>query len=141
MCPQQVALPHWLRLNGSLSLGDVAAEPGLSYQWVKDGTQIPGATSPFYNIQNATWQDAGVYERIVRNTTALTSRVSRTVLHVGQPPRVKPRMIMQSLAVGQTLALHIEAEGLPTPQFQWRRNGIPIAGATSNIFVVPSVRF
>lgn len=84
VCPRQAALPHWLRLNASLSLGDVAAEPGLSYQWVKDGFQIAGATNSFFHIRNATHEHAGVYECIVRNATALTSRVIPTILRVGR---------------------------------------------------------
>lgn len=40
---------------------------------------------------------------------------------------------------GAALQLSVEATGSPSPAFQWRRNGVPIANATSAVFQLPSL--
>ena len=41
--------------------------------------------------------------------------------------------------VGSQLFLHINVEGSPSPQLQWRRNGFPIPGENRNILVINEV--
>jgi hypothetical protein len=56
----------------------------LSYQWYKDDSLIPGATSPSYSISNVQAADSGTYTVTVSNGTApnVTSRgASLTVNH------------------------------------------------------------
>lgn len=51
-----------------------AAGPGpLSYQWYFDGAAIPGATSPTYEVQNATQAMAGSYYCTVTNAAGTTT--------------------------------------------------------------------
>lgn len=60
--------------GSSVSIGDSAsfrvsatgASP-LSYQWRRDGSDIPGANSPTYNITSAVPADAGGYTVVVTN--------------------------------------------------------------------------
>jgi hypothetical protein len=40
--------------------------------------------------------------------------------------------------IGEAVALSVEAAGEPAPTFQWRRNGVPITGATGRDFVIAS---
>ena len=44
-----------------------AGSPPLAYQWQKDGTDLPGATSPTLTISAAYYTDAGSYRVVVRN--------------------------------------------------------------------------
>jgi len=46
----------------------VASGTGLSYQWLKDGTSISGATSSSYTIAATALTDAGTYSVYVANT-------------------------------------------------------------------------
>lgn len=44
----------------------------------------------------------------------------------------------QEAEIGDAVALSVEATGEPTPTFQWRRNGVPITGATGRDFSIAS---
>ncbi|WP_221031374.1 immunoglobulin domain-containing protein [Actomonas aquatica] len=58
-----------LREGGRLSLvGGARGEPPFTYQWLKNGTEIPGATSSSYSKSSVTRSDQGLYQ--VRATNA-----------------------------------------------------------------------
>ncbi|HUJ10342.1 MAG TPA: pectinesterase family protein [Verrucomicrobiae bacterium] len=51
----------------------------LSYQWLKDGTNVVGATSATLNIASADAGDAGVYSVIVSNSAGSVTSASATL--------------------------------------------------------------
>jgi len=60
----------------------------LSYQWSKDGQEIPGAISPFLTLTNLSGTDSGSYSVVVSNTagTAQSANALLTVVsEVGDP--------------------------------------------------------
>jgi hypothetical protein len=59
-------------------------------------------------------------------------------LHSG-PPSVEKRVEMLNLIVGSTHRLVINATGMPTPRFQWRKNGVDVPGMTSNVYTMSPV--
>jgi hypothetical protein len=62
--------------SASLTVG-VAGDVPIAYQWRKDGTDIPGATTSTYSIGAAQVSDAGGFSALVTNVTgALTSSVA-----------------------------------------------------------------
>ncbi len=64
----------------------------LLYQWRKDGTDIPGATSAALTLNNVQTVDAGDYTVVVSNSTgSVTSAPARlTVSQQRFPPRRRP---------------------------------------------------
>ena len=44
-----------------------------------------------------------------------------------------------ALTTGDPLVLNVEASADPTPMYQWRRNGVPIIGATESTLVLDAV--
>jgi hypothetical protein len=46
----------------------------------------------------------------------------------------------QSVVAGATVTLSVTATGSPTPTFQWRRNGTPLAGATASTLTLTNVQ-
>ncbi|HMJ89439.1 MAG TPA: immunoglobulin domain-containing protein [Candidatus Acidoferrum sp.] len=54
-------------LAGSSVTFTVVATNALSYQWVHENTNVPGATSPMFTINRASPTDAGTYSVIVAN--------------------------------------------------------------------------
>ncbi|MBE2213839.1 MAG: alpha-amylase [Opitutaceae bacterium] len=74
--PAQVALS----LDRPLRLAATASGTGpLEYQWLRDGSEIPGATQPTYDVPHPKKADAGTYRLLVRNRAG-TTLTSETVV-------------------------------------------------------------
>ena len=103
----------------------------LAYQWYFNGTTaIPGATSPFLVLGNLQPSDGGSYSVVVTNAFGrITNSANLTVLVAGQPQLLVvtvPTNVVLSAGVG----------GLGSFQFQWRKNGANIPGATNATYTV-----
>lgn len=76
---QPVAMGRFIGESATFSVSASGAQP-LSYQWRKDGTNIPGATAIEFTINSVATADAGQYSvsvsnsfgSVVSNTAALT---------------------------------------------------------------------
>jgi len=62
----------------------------LTYQWNKDGTALPGATSDLYTIPAATTNDAGIYTVVVANACGAVTSNPATLTVTDVPTPVEP---------------------------------------------------
>ena len=63
--------------GNSLTLSVVTPNPGVTYQWRKDGVAIPGATGPSYTIASANANAAGDYDVVITaDCGSLTSSIA-----------------------------------------------------------------
>lgn len=65
--------------------------------------------------------------------------IPQATVRVSKPPSVESQLQTQRLARGEMLAIVATASGVPQPQYQWRRNGVPIPGANRPMLVRHSV--
>ena len=124
-----------LALNANPGLWDDGAV--FSYQWLANGTAIPGATSQLLQIN-----DQSVGKRYsVRVTvtklgyTSQTKTSAQTVAaYLGLSPTSKPTITGET-SVDQTLEADpgLWADGVSIG-YQWYRNGVAIAGAVSSSY-------
>ncbi|MDW7980708.1 MAG: immunoglobulin domain-containing protein [Verrucomicrobiales bacterium] len=70
----------------SFVVGVTGAQP-LTYQWLKNGTNLPGANSPVLELLNLTRRDAGTYAVMVCNPSGCVTS-SNAVLTVLVPQRL-----------------------------------------------------
>nr|WP_165480987.1 immunoglobulin domain-containing protein [Legionella tucsonensis] len=112
----------------------------LSYQWKKDGVAIAGATTASYNIPSVALADAGNYTVDVSNSagTVISSTAVLTVNSV-IPPSITTQPISQTVTVGQSVTFSVTATGTAPLSYQWKKNGVAIAGATTASYNIPSV--
>ncbi|THU39269.1 hypothetical protein FAM09_12205 [Niastella caeni] len=54
-------------MGSAVTFNIAATGSALTYQWRKDGVNIPGATTDAYTIANATGADAGDYDVVIKN--------------------------------------------------------------------------
>jgi PKD repeat protein len=117
--------------NGVLKLYVVASGSGLTYVWRKNGVVIPGAITDTLTISPATTADAGSYDVIVTSGCATTATSNTAVITIGNPPSITSDPGPQTVCSGSNISITVAASGSAPLNYQWRKNGIAISGATS----------
>ena len=126
--------------------GAIADTDGLgafSYQWLRNGSNIGGATSSTYTLGDAdvgqaisvrvTYTDGG------GTAESLTSNPTAAVANVNDAPTGLPT-ISGIATEDQTLTANtgaiVDVDGLGAFNYQWTRNGVDIGGATGNTYTL-----
>jgi hypothetical protein len=122
----------------------VAAGTGtLAYQWDKNGTAVAGATSASYTTPPTIAGDNGASFTVVVSDSAgqvTSSAATLTVNGAGQgtPPTFSSQPQPQTAAEGSAATFSALATGSGLLSYQWQKNGVPIAGATSITYTTPA---
>jgi hypothetical protein len=134
-------------VNQSVTVGQAATfsvtatgTAPLSYQWQKNGANIAGATSASYTTPATTASDNGATFRVlVSNTagTATSAAATLTVSAVPVAPTITAQPANQTVTAGQTATFVVAATGTAPLNYQWQKNGVNIAGATSASYTTP----
>jgi hypothetical protein len=139
------------RVSGTPSLGKtlICAEgawsgsppPGLSYQWLRDGSPIAATTASAYVVVKADQGHALSCKVTAINDEGVASKNSSNVVEIpGRPPEnIEAPQIFGAPAVGQQLTcLPGRWDGAPPPQFtyQWLSDGTSIPSATASSYTV-----
>jgi len=113
----------------------------LSYQWQKSGVNIAGATSSSYSTPATTTADNGATFRVVVSNTAgsaTSAAATLTVNAVVVAPTITTQPVNQTVTAGQTASFSVTATGTAPLSYQWQKNGVNIAGATSASYTTPA---
>lgn len=116
-----------------------ALGPHLTYQWMKDGKVLPGATLSSLSLNNVQPSDAGKYTVTVTNSAGtVTSDAAQLVVTPPPLPKIiddpKSTIVLQ----GSPLGLSVNAQSPVALTYQWYKDGVAIPNATSSIFYVSS---
>ncbi len=118
-----------------------AGQPTLAYQWIHDGTNVPGATNVTLVLAEVRPEDAGDYSVLASNAVgSVTSAIAPLVVQetapywVRQPSDVTPFL-------GSTATLSSETEGSRPQSFQWFFNGTPMPNATNAQLLLLALRY
>jgi hypothetical protein len=110
----------------------------LTYQWQKNGANIAGATSATYATPAATAADNGAMFGVTVTHSAQSVASSLATLTVNGPPSITSQPANQTVTVGQTATFSVTAVGTAPLSYQWQKNQVNIAGATSASFTTPA---
>lgn len=122
---------------GSISL--LIEGDDLTYQWRREGVDIPGATGPTLEFGTVTPADTGNYDVVVSGacdppvtsgTARLTLATSTTITIASQPRDT-------AICQGERLVLRVRANGASL-SYQWRRNGVDIPNGTAPTLTIVS---
>ncbi len=143
--PLRVTDDPWLVGSGALgtrlSVGNLRVAPfptTITYQWFRSGSRIRGATAATYTVTVAD-VTKGLSARITVSRPGFGSATTRTDEHHVDRPLfsvVTAPSITGTPRVGSTLTAS-PGSYRPTPatvSYQWTRDGVRIAGATSRTY-------
>lgn len=129
--------PVTVNEGSSATFSVTATGGGLNYQWQKDTTNIPTATSPSYTIASTTAANAGSYRCVVTNSVGSVTS-SAALLTVITPPVITQQPVSQIVEAGQNVTFSVTATGLFLT-YQWQKNGTNIPSGTGTSITLSNV--
>ncbi len=113
----------------------------LAYQWLFNGTNLPGSTATNHAIASVQLTNAGNYACIVTNiagsATSLVATLTVVVPLTNTPPTITTNPASLNIASGATANFSVTATGTAPLSYQWRFNGTNIsATATNSTFAI-----
>jgi alpha-tubulin suppressor-like RCC1 family protein len=109
--------------------------PAPTFQWKKDGEPIAGATLNHLDIPQALAADAATYTVVVTNLYGSVS--ADAVLTVLPAPLITQQPPATAVEIfGQPVTIGVQATGNGPLNYQWYRNGLPVAGANDASFTI-----
>jgi uncharacterized repeat protein (TIGR01451 family) len=124
--------------GAALSLNAVTHGTGpFTYQWVKDGKPLPGATTSAWAITKATVLDQGTYVVIVNGACTAVTNTGTVTVH---PPTTATPLADQSLCFGATATFTTVAGGTGPFTYVWTKNGQVLPGQTANTLTIPRTK-
>jgi hypothetical protein len=130
-------------LVGQRATFTVAASgsPAPTYQWRRQGQDIAGATAAAYTTPPTTLADNGAQFTVVVSNSAgsvTSAAATLTVTTSTQAPVITTQPANVTVAEGNAAVFSVAATGVPAPAYQWQRDGVNIAGATSASYTLQS---
>ncbi len=111
--------------------------PPLTYQWMKNGVDIAGATKNAYTIPPALVADNGSLFSVKVSNPGGTVTSTSAKLTVRIPPAITTQPADKTVAAGTTAKFSVTATGTNL-SYQWRKNGVNISGATKSSYTTPA---
>lgn len=118
----------------SAVLAVLATSPSLlSYQWLRAGAPISGATNPVYVTPALGLADSGAqFAVVLRNADGVVATSAAATVTVSAiAPSITSQPQPQTVQAGQTASYSFAAQGSQPLSYQWQRDGVDIAGATA----------
>jgi hypothetical protein len=120
--------------GGSANLTVAATGTGLTYQWRKAGVNITGATSSNYSIATAALSDSGSYDVVISNSCGSVASSAAT-LTINSAPIISTQPQNVGVCNGSPATFSVLSGGNGI-NYQWRKAGINISGATSATYTI-----
>ena len=112
-----------------------------AYQWMKNGTDISGATYSSYTTPVTSSADNGATFSVRVSNSAGTVTSDNATLAVSVAPvapSIRTHPASQSVEVGQIASFSVIASDSTIISYQWKKNGTDISGAISSTYTTPA---
>jgi hypothetical protein len=134
-----------LTLSARATVGrtDLGNEDTISYQWYFNNmpitTGVAGGTLPVLTMRNVSAANTGTYNLVATSLGGVSVWSTAAIVTVTNlPPTISAHPQSVSVAKGGTLTLSAVASGANLT-FQWKHNGVVIAGANGPSYTKTSV--
>jgi uncharacterized delta-60 repeat protein len=116
----------------------------LNYQWQQDGSSlsdggnISGAQSAMLTLTNVFGAEAGDYSVIISNSYgSVTSQVATLTVN---EPIISGQPTNQLIVPGEIATFKVMTIGTPAMNYQWRKDGTNISGASESSLILTNVQ-
>jgi hypothetical protein len=113
----------------------------LTYQWLKNGAAIGGATSASYTTPATIASDNGAQFTVTVSDAVsnVTSNVATLTVNVpATAPSITAQPASKTVIAGQTATFSVAATGTAPMTYQWNKGGAAISGAISISYTTPA---
>lgn len=110
----------------------------FTYQWRRNGYNLPGATNATLDLNNVQPGDEGAYAVLVSNGSGTTFSPA-AFLTVLTPPVITSQPVNQQASAGDTVSLGVTNSGSAPFKYQWRFNGTDLPGAIASTLTLNAV--
>lgn len=132
--PQNAAVCEGANVTFSVT----AAGSNLTYQWRRNGTNIPGATQATLTLPNVTQAQAGSYDCIVSGACGQPVTSNAATLTINPQTAITAHPQSATVCQGASITFTVAATG-SNLRYQWRKGTQDIAGATASSYTIASV--
>lgn len=125
--------------SATFSVSATGSAP-FTYQWLKDGAAVSGATSSSLTLNPVQFSQAGVYSVTVTGPggTVTSSGAALIVNAVVTAPQITSQPAGLTVSAGGPLSLSVTATGTGPLSYQWYKNGVAISGASASTLTFAS---
>ncbi len=122
-----------------LELSVTAYGSGLNYQWFRNNVPLEGEVNATYSVAEAQSSRGAVYSVVVSSFCDSTAARSDTFVVVNQPAVIAAIFATPAKGVvceGSPASFRVAATGTLPLRYQWRKDSVPVAGATNAILFI-----
>jgi alpha-tubulin suppressor-like RCC1 family protein len=123
----------------ALLFAEVYSGTPISYQWRRNGVNLPGATNSTLLLPEVHADDAGTYTLVASNSFGVLTSLPATV-SVALAPRIVSLSSNQVVNEGQSVTFTAQATGATPLSYQWQFNGTNLAGAFSSAVTLTNLQ-
>ena len=117
----------------------VSGTSPFSYQWLRNGTPLAGATAATYTLAAAQPADSGSYAVTVSNSAGFVTSAAATLTVSAAPPTIVSPPQNATAQAGGSVTFTVTPGGTPPFTYQWSHNGVAVGGATAASFTLGAV--